>query len=71
MAEGEESLGSSDASTARCMVEAIARGDDMEVRLGEPLLPLQTLSIVHLLCSKQLGLIRSATRGAKEMDFER
>ena len=41
MAEGEESLGSSDASTARCMVEAIAGGDDMEVRLGEPLLPLQ------------------------------
>ena len=40
MAEGEESLGSSDASTARCMVKAIAGGDDMEVRLGEPLLPL-------------------------------
>jgi len=52
MAEGEELLGSSDASTARVAVpeseatvggvaEAVAWGDDMEVRLGEPLLPLQ------------------------------
>ena len=52
MAEGEESLGSGDASTvgvavpeneatARGMSEALAGDDNVEVRLGEPLLPLQ------------------------------
>ena len=52
MAEGEEPLGSSDVSiagvvmpereaTARGVAEAAVGGDNVEVRLGEPLLPLQ------------------------------
>nr|POE97722.1 hypothetical protein CFP56_71785 [Quercus suber] len=52
MTKGEKSLGSGDASIvrvvvpeceamARGVVEAIPRGDDVEVRLEEPLLPLQ------------------------------
>nr|POE77087.1 hypothetical protein CFP56_71802 [Quercus suber] len=52
MIEGEELLGSGDASIARVVVtkseatiggvaEAVAGGDEVEVRLGEPLLPLQ------------------------------
>ena len=46
MAEGEEPLGSGDVSTAGVAVpgtETTARGDDVEVRLGEPLRPLQDL----------------------------
>ena len=52
MAEGEEPLGSGDVSiagvvmpereaTARGVAEAAVGGDNVEVRLGEPLLPLQ------------------------------
>ena len=41
MAEREEPLGSGDASTAGGVAEAIAGGADAEVKLGEPLLPLQ------------------------------
>lgn len=51
MAEGEEPLGSGDVSiagvvmpereaTARGVAEAVVGGDNVEVRLGEPLLPL-------------------------------
>jgi len=54
MVEGGEPLGSSDVSivgvampereaTARGVVKAVAGGDDVEIRLGEPLLPLQDL----------------------------
>ena len=43
MAEREELLGSSDASTAGGVAEVVVRGDDVEVRLGEPLLLLQDL----------------------------
>ena len=43
MAEGEEPLGSGDVSIIRSVAEAVAKGDDVEVRLGEPLLPLQDL----------------------------
>ena len=52
MAEGEESLGSGDVGTVGVAMpgseataggasEAVAGDDDVEVRLGEPLLPLQ------------------------------
>ena len=52
MAEGEEPLGSGDASTigvampkseatAKGVAEAVVKGDDVEVGLEEPLLPLQ------------------------------
>ena len=52
MAKGEESLGSGDVSTtgvvmpereatARGVAEAAAKGENVEVRLREPLLPLQ------------------------------
>ena len=61
MAEGEESLGSGDVSTtgvvmlereamARGVAKAAAGGDNVEVRLGEPLLPLHD----HWYCSSSL-----------------
>ena len=63
MAEGEEPLGSGDVSTARVVMlerEATARGvakaavggDNVEVRLGEPFLPLHD----HWYCSSSLFL---------------